>query len=91
MKKRLEEAYEKNRKLITYTIIIIIVILSLIMSCSLTSTSFGRIGNEFGNEGDFSIKNDIRDFRTIRNYQLRFEKSHLKMSLSDAKYKLRFI
>lgn len=91
MKKKLIKSYEKNRKLIIYIIILIIVILTLIMSCSLTSTSFGRIGNEFGNEGDFSLKNDIRDFRTIRNYQLRFEKSHLKMSLSDAKYKLRFI
>ncbi len=88
--KKLNKVFEKHRNLITYIIILLIVILTLITSCSLTSTSFGRIGNEFGNEGDFSIKND-KDYRTIRNYQLRFEKSRIKISQSDAKYKLRFI
>jgi len=89
MKEKQDDDRENTRKIIIFTITIIIVVLSLITSCSLTSTSFGRIGNEFGNEGEFSLKN--RDFRTIRNYQLRFDKSYLKISASDAKYKLHFI
>lgn len=84
-----EDDQEGRKKVIVRVIIMVIAILSLVTSCSIASTFFGRIGNEFGNEGDFSLKDS--EYKTIRNYDLRFEKRHLEISLSDAKAKLRFI
>lgn len=91
MKKKTDNDNKKDKKrIIVYIGIIIIIILSLITSCSCTSNFFGKIGNIFKNEKDYTIDKDAGDKETIRNEDLRFDKDNIEISLSDTQSKISF-
>ncbi len=85
-----ERESDRRKRIIIYLIIIIIIILSLLTSCSCTSKFFGKIGDIFGNEGDYIIDEDTGDLEIIRNKYLKFDKDSLEISLGDDKAKLSF-
>lgn len=85
-----ERESDRRKRIIIYIIIIIIIILSLLTSCSCTSKFFGKIGDMFGNEGDYIIDEDTDDLEIIRNKYLKFDKDSLEVSLGDDKAKLSF-
>lgn len=91
------EEKDQGKKIIIF-IILIIIILLLITSCSCTSKFFGKLGDSlsdsinslFKNEEDYSIDDDTNDEETITNKQLKFDTSHLEMSLSDEDAKISY-
>ncbi len=85
-----EQESDRRKRIIIYIIIIIIIILSLLTSCSCTSKFFGKIGDMFGNEGDYIIDEDDGDLEIIRNKYLKFDKDSLEISLGDNKSKISF-
>ncbi len=83
---------KKQRKvrIVIYVIIIILILLALLTSCSCTSLFFGKIGDGFFNQGDFSIDHHVDDLETRRNKELKFDQDYLTISLSDTKSKMGF-
>ena len=88
--KKQEEKNNREKRIITYIIIIIIIILLLLTSCSCSSGLFGKIGNIFGNQGNYEINENTNDLDIILNKELKFNKDYLEISLSDTKSKLGF-
>lgn len=89
-KKTDDDKKDKKIKVIICIIVIIIIILSLITSCSCTSRFFGKLGNIFKNEGDYTIDDGTNDRETIRNQDLKFDNDNLEVSLSDSNVKISF-
>ena len=91
------EEKDQGKKIIIF-IILIIILLLLITSCSCTSKFFGKLGDSlsdsinslFKNEEDYSIDDDTNDKETITNKQLKFDTTHLEMSLSDEDAKISY-
>lgn len=87
-KKKTEK--DRRKRIIIYAIILMLILLALLTSCSCTSLFFGKIGDGFFNQGDFSIDQNIDDLETRRNKELKFDKDYLTISLDDAKSKMGF-
>lgn len=91
------EEKDQGKKIIIF-IILIIILLLLITSCSCTSKFFGKLGDSlsdsinslFKNEEDYNIDDDTNDKETITNKQLKFDTTHLEMSLSDEDAKISY-
>ncbi len=88
--KKQNDEDKKRRRIIIYIIIIIIILLSLITSCSCTSKFFGKIGDLFRNEGQYTIDKDSDNHEVIKNQELKFDTDYVEMSLSDTNTKIGF-
>ena len=81
---------EKRKRRIILYIIIIIIILLLITSCSCTSKFFGKIGDLFRGESNYTIDNTQDNQEIIKNKELQFDTDNTEMSLSDSSTKISF-
>lgn len=81
-----DEDEKENKRIILYIIIIVILLLLLITSC--TSGFFGKIGNLFGNEGNYEI--DKPNVQEILNKDLVFDADRLEMSETDTNLKISY-
>ncbi len=89
-KKHQEEKDHSTRNRIIMVIILIIIILLLITSCSCTSKFWGKIGDWFKGEGNYTVEPGTNDPEQITNQELKFDKDFLELSLSDINAKLGF-
>ena len=84
------EEEKKKRRTLIYIIILLIILLLLITSCSCASGFWGKIGDLFRNEGNYTIDKDGEDGEIIRNRELQFDTDHTEMSLSDGRTRITF-
>ncbi len=80
-----EKQEDKNRMrhIIIYAIMIILILITLLTSCSCTSMFFGKIGDEFFNQGDYTIEKEILDLETRRNKELKFDRNYVELSVGE--------
>ncbi len=83
-----DEEEKDKKRIIIYIIIIIILLLLLITSC--TSGFFGKLGNLFRNEGNYTIDKDTNQKEEVLNQNLQFESNYYEMSVTDSNLKIGF-
>jgi len=82
-----EEDKNKKRRII-FIIILIILLLLLLTSC--TSNFWGKIGDLFRNEGNFTIDDNTNNPEIILNKDLRFSADAFEVYVGDSKVKLSY-
>lgn len=82
-----EEDKNKKRRII---LIIILILLLLLLLTSCTSNFWGKIGDLFRNEGNFTIDPDTNDPEVVLNKDLRFSADSFAVFVSDSKVKLSY-
>ena len=80
---------KRKRRIILY-IIIVIILLLLITSCSCTSKFFGKIGDMFRGESNYTIDNTTDNQEVVKNKELQFDTDNTEMALSDTSTKISF-
>lgn len=85
-----DEEEKKKRRTLIYIIILLIILLLLITSCSCTSNFWGKIGDLFRNEGNYTIDKDGEDGEIIRNQELQFDTDYTEMPLSAGRTRITF-
>lgn len=84
---QMEEDKNKKRRII-FIIILIILLLLLLTSC--TSNFWGKIGDLFRNEGNFTIDDNTNNPEIILNKDLRFSADAFEVYVGDSKVKLSY-
>lgn len=82
-----EEDKNKKRRII---LIIILIILLLLLLTSCTSNFWGKIGDLFRNEGNYTIDDGTKNPEIVLNKDLRFSSDAFEVYVSDSKVKLSY-